>query len=189
MKETINTDRSKYKSLNSIPKESKGYKLLQNYIEIEETLFSEILTEYKDVIYNNIVLYIQQNKEIGLLTYSLELLIYYFFIRPKQKEIAYFLISKIVSKFANAKDILDQIIQNNALYRSSYRLMDFLYFAGIISKQPDSYEKRKESIFSLYPKETLEFTLKEDDLNELRNYYNSNININITKDYIFVYNR
>ena len=166
----------KFKTLSSIPKDSKEYKAFKSYIEIEQILFSSIFPEE---MYKQFVSIIQQNEKnqniAHLCKYLIDLLIYFIKIRPKQKEVACLLLSKIILNYPNFHfiNVIETIKQNNN-YRNNMIVKDALYSKIIVSKISDNYQHSKGS-FSSYYKETLNFLLEEDDLIQLKNYINTKI--------------
>ena len=101
----------KYKTLSSIPKDSKEYICLKNQIQIEELLISPNSTNSKDFCYNQIKSILQNNKENGEINkstceYLIDLLIYAYYIRRKDREFQLFIITKLISDFQNYKKFI-----------------------------------------------------------------------------------
>ena len=166
------TEKRKYKTISSIPKECKEYNILKSYIELEKLLFHK--SSDKESLFNEIVAIIEQNEgnRDHILQYLIEMFIYFILIRPKQQEISCFLLSKLLSKYENKHDFIINTIKENENYSRNIHIKDVLYSQGIVEEEPQDYESRKETILSIYEKDSLEYILKEDDVNKLKDYIN-----------------
>ena len=96
----------KYKTLSSIPKDSKEYNCLRNQIQIEELLFSPNATKSKDFYYNQLKSILQNNNENSEINksvweYLIDLLTYFLYVRIKDREFPIFIIKK--NSFQNSK--------------------------------------------------------------------------------------
>ena len=179
----------KFKTISSIPKEEKGNKIFQSYFAIERILFSNkySTTEkenlYKDI--HSIIEQIDENQDF-LFHYLIDLLVIFILIRPKDKEISCNLLSKLLSNFeTKRKDFVYTIKKNPNYFNYDFIIQDTLYAQGIIDEKPHNYDQRKLTVFSLYEKGSLEFILKEDDINELKELINSNIDFSKELEFTF----
>ena len=163
-----------FKTLSSIRKEINAFKIFQSYIQFDKLLFSEDLFQNQEILLNEVLSYLQQQEDKNLFQYLIKLISLFFTIRPKQRQIPYFLISKILS-------IIEQDNSNsafNTIKEKPYFTRSFvidnldLFFKNIIKTDPLIAEV-KQKYFSFYDPETLEFILKEDDINALKTYMNS----------------
>ena len=167
----------KFKTLHSIPKDSKEYTIFKNYIEIEEILFQkQSITESTETLYNKIDLILKQNenKEI-LFSYLIDLLIYYILIRPKTKDFSGFLISKLLSSYENQRNYIIQKIRLNENYKNSNLIKDFLSSQVDQEKMPKFVEAKQED----FP------FIANDDVNELKEYINSHNDISTDSGFYF----
>ena len=76
-------------------------------------------------------------------------------------------------KYPNHQNFIQQIIKENDVYKHCFFIKDLLYSHRIIEEKPDCYEKRQEELNSTNEKGSLEFILKEDDIEQLKEYVNS----------------
>ena len=176
----------KYKTISSIPTDSKDYKTFQIEIEFEEQLFSLFSTqettekqEEKECLIKRIIKSIKEQKPSSQFFYFVDLLVYFLLIRPKQTEITCNLLSFF---FLNNmyQSILIETIQNNKLFRNNGFINNILYSQGFINEIPEDYLKQENTVFSIYKKGSLEFILKENNVNSLKEYIQQNQNV--TKD-------
>ena len=183
-KKSLPHDR-KYQTLSSIPKESKEYNFFKNYIEIEEILFSnDLKVENMEDLFNKIISILEENKEDShLFQYLIEIIVYFILIRSKQAEISCILMSLFVTKFDKAKqNFIINTIKDSEYYNKSIFIQDFLYAQGIVNEEPKAFKERQETLFSLYEKGSLEFILKEDSSESLKDYINSHSNFSKRTD-------
>ena len=169
----------KYKTNSSIPKESKEYKIFEDYIELEKILFCEKSRNQNiESLRNEITSIIERNpqKEKLLIQYLVGILIHFILIRPKETEVPCNLLSILLLKFSNLNDFIIQIIKNDESFKENTFIQDILYSQGIVKEEPIQYNIRQESNNSLNEKGKLEFILKEDDLEQLKDYINSRKN-------------
>ena len=171
----------KYQTLSSIPNDSKVYRF---YSELEEQMFSlfsnqKTTTEQEELIKTILFKFESIKEQKHFSQYFVDLLVYYFLIRPKQTEITCNLLSILLSNNENQRLFIIETIQNNHLYQNHSFLQNILDSQGIHKIKPKAYEKQKNTIFSIYEKGSLEFILKENDVNSLKEYIQQN---NINKD-------
>ena len=169
----------KYQTLNSIPKESEDYKFFKFYIELEEKMFSFYSTQktenqQEEMIKTILSIFetIKENKNFS--QYFVDLLVYYILIRPKQIEITCSLLSILLSNNKNMQIFINETIQNNRFLQDNYFVQNILYSQGIIESEPKIFVNRKNTVFSIYEKGSLEFILKENDVNSLKEYVQRN---------------
>ena len=170
----------KFKTLSGIPKESKKFKVLQKYIEIEGILFQKQSTTEENAfsIFNEIKLILERNgNDENLLSYLIKLLNYFILIRPKQAIISCNLLSALISNYGDKRDFIINTIKSDENYKSHLFIQDVLYSQKIVEDRPKDFIYRQETVLSLYKEGSLEFILKEDNVNQLKEYIGRNQNI------------
>ena len=169
----------KFKTISSIPKDSKEYKLLKNYIDLDNLLFNPNSIIEKDNLYREINLLIDKNKENQehFFQYLIELLIHFILIRPKQDEIPCFLLSKLITEFDNQKNFIFTIIKKNINEDDNVYLKYFLKLKGIFKDENEPFDYRENKYLNRNEDEELLNILKDDDLNKLKDYFNTKSDI------------
>ena len=178
-----------YQTLSSIPKEGKDYNMFKFYIELEEQMFSFFSTQktadqQEEFIKTILSTYATHKEQKHYSQYLVDLLVYYLLIRPKQAETTINILSVLILNNENQRSFINETIKNNICLLSKFLgnlffVKDVLYSQGIIEKGINYYEKRKDTIFSIYPRGSLEFILKENDVDSLKEFIQQN---NIQKD-------
>ena len=166
----------KYKTNSSIPKESKEYKFFKDYIEIEKLLFFENSNNKKIESLTNVInSNIERNpqKQKLLIQFLVDVLINFILIRPKETEIPCNLLSILLLNFSNLNDFIIQIIENNEKYKEFKIIQENLYSHRILKEMQNQFSTMQKPINSLNEKRNLQFILKEDDLEKLKEYINS----------------
>ena len=163
----------KFQTFSSIPKEIQDDKIYKFYVELEEQFFSlfstEKTTDQQDKMAKTILSTFETIKEHKHFSqYFVELLVYYILIRPKQTEISCDLLSIILSHNSNQRFSIIKTIENDIFYQNNYFIQDILFSQGIIQKEPKYYVKRKDTVFSIYERGSLQFILKENNINSLK---------------------
>ena len=169
-----------FKTLSSIPHESKEYGIFHSYIELDKLLFFNHSTNENENLYNEILEIYNQNKEYkdNLFEYLINLLVYFIVIRPKNREFPGFLLSKLLLNFPEKCNIIDTI-KEKKYFKKNLTIQDVLYSKRIIQEEPQDYNERKDTVFSIYKEGSLEFIIKEDDINKLKDLLNTEINEDI----------
>ena len=181
------SEERKYKTICSIPKESEEYALLKQYIEVEKLLFSK---QNQEKIFNSIISIYEQietNKDY-FLQYLIDILCYFILIRPRESMLSCFLIKSLLTKYENKRNFIFTTIKRNDWFNRSYIIPDVLYSQNLTSTRLIYYEKREDTIFSLYKEGSLEYILKEDDINNLKNYINMHNDFNANEFHIKINN-
>ena len=172
----------KFKTLSSIPQSSEDFQVFKNYIEIEQILFSHVLYKGKEEINQEINSILQQNidKIETLLHYLIKILMHFVLIRPKQRDIPYFLYSELLKNFESKIDLFKSIyiLDENYIHHTIFE--DFLYDLGIFEQKPFNYSERTDTSH-----EDLEHFLQNDDIDQLKQYINSR---NELKEEIYIDN-
>ena len=176
-KSYIKTKR-KFKTLCSIPKDCIEYNNLKCYIELENILISHDLRKDQEILFNEIVSYLQKNDDKNNFQYLTRLLVYFINIRRKERELICKIILKLIRNFQNEQDLITDTIKDY-LYTSKILVGDAIYSKRIIKMyEPKEFRERKETCFSLYKEGSLEYILKEDDIEGLKVYINTHNKFN-----------
>ena len=158
----------KFKSLSSIPKDSKEYMCLRNHIQIEELLFSSDSTNSKDFCYQQIKSILQNNNSevnISLLEYLIDLLSYYICIRTiKHKEFPLFIITKLISDYKIYQNFIINTMKNSKYGKLYYY---YNYFHG---NTPRKREDEKYYYLTENHNGSIDKIIRNDDLDMLKEY-------------------
>ena len=196
----------KYKTLSSIPKESNEYKIFKTYIDLEEQMFNifssqKTENQLEELIKPFLLKFEKVKDQKHFQQYFIDLLVYYILIRPKQAEITCNLLSILLSNNRMEHTFIMKAIQNNSFYENNSFIKDILYSQGIIDEliygdeyyeeenyEEENYEGRKSTVFSTYAKGSLEYILKENDVDSLKEYIvQNNVNSESTEINTFQY--
>ena len=150
----------KYKTISSIPKDSKEYGLFRGYIQIEQKIFSQNLT--LELFYEEIQTIIEEHKERQdqLFEYFIKLLVCYILIRPKQAEFSCNLLSILFLIYKDKQTFIVHTIKDQiqligyTKYHKKLFLQDVLYSQGIVKKKQKNTKKDKKQ-FLLFIKKTV----------------------------------
>ena len=153
--------------LNFLPK--KEYNIYSNLINFETILFSDNIS-YDDYIHQINQLISQNIKNERFIDYVINCLLYFIVIRPKQIKLPCEFLKTLCSPSTWCR-IQESILFNNLLYYSI--IQDVLYLEYIIDFEPIGFNKREYTILSIYPEDSIEYILKEDDLNQLKIFISS----------------
>ena len=172
----------KYKTISSIPKETKEYKIFQDYIEIEKLLFCEdSANKNVESLFKEITSIIERNteKQKLIIQYLVEILLFYIVIRPKETKFPCILLSNLLLKYPSLhKFIFKNIKMENDKYSHKHscdHILAILYSQGIytnedLNEYQENYITRQEKIHSHYKQGSLYFILIENDIEELKKY-------------------
>ena len=167
----------KFKLIRAIPRNDEiKYSNFKNYIEIEHILFQNSPSKSKEELFNQIVSFIEQNKDEQnkLFGYLIDLLIYFTIIRPKIPEIPWFLIASLQSKYKNKQNYIQDRIKT---FKYSNKNMLFIYDLICTQEfnQIDNDQLNSIQLSSYLSSETLDLgvIIMEDNADNLKDYINS----------------
>ena len=167
----INQNSKEFISFRSQPEKYQG---IIDFIDYETLLFNYKSKE-KDEMIKQILDLIDKNKEKDyFIYYVVDCLIYYIFIRPKYVDIPCYVLSTLSLNIPNIPHIINQIKQSHKKYKENKYLEFLLYNYGLSNKKPLMYERKKESVLSIYKKDSIQYILQEDDVEKLKLYLANN---------------
>ena len=160
-------------------------------IQISQILFESNSQNIISTI-DHLIDYINKHDTDDSLPFLIDILFIFVIVRPQQRTTFLLLLSSIYLSFPLYQSVFNKIISKHSVYKHHEYIQQLLNYQGLLtSEMKEELEKKKlaittfsetmekkpesfEEIVGLFPYNTIEFFIKEDDLSNLQQYLQKN---------------
>ena len=166
------------------------------YIEFEDLLYDQNSSQHNEINTKGILDKIGENiQNDHFIQYAIGSILFFTDVRPKQMEAAVDLIGAIINTYQCKRQFIEGFTVNFFKKENNIndkrRLKNAIFLVKKIIPNPflTSIDNQTEDTFTMYPIDSLEYILFQDDVDKLSNYINTNPNfsndLTFEQDYEF----